>query len=178
MLRRTAIVKSSPLQALAAALAWLWLGAGCADQANPVVPTTTFPGGYVAGGDRDASPGEVGEADATPAGPDATGVVCNLLTQNCQDLGQATNTACYPEGGVGFCESISGFEPVASWCASNTDCDRGLACRPQSRSSNIYVCQYICDLSETVSTTCADGETCTLMTGFERASSVGYCTAL
>ena len=168
-----------------AALAGLVLGLlapACADQANPVLPSTGGPGSVGAIGHSDAAEGEVGPmsdvADATlspTSGSDAINIACDLLKQNCSTSGLGQGFGCYPVGGAGRCEAAGGIGAFGSGCTADTDCSVGLVCVSQSAGFNFGACQPICDMTDPTAANCVTGQVCQVMPGFDKATGVGRC---
>jgi hypothetical protein len=165
----------SPLRGVA--FAYLLLAGGglaCADQANPVIPSTPgIPGGHV-GGAGDAAVGEDAADTAPVARTDgATAVTCDLLKQDCPASPiSSLPQACYPEGGIGRCETIGDGKPAFAPCDVNTDCSRGLACITPCGYAHSE-CQPLCDVADPLGATdCADGQVCKPFSGTGNA---GYC---
>ena len=147
----------------------------CAEQANPVIPSTpNLPGTQATGGGDAAATQADASPDTEPARTDVTTVaVCDLLRQDCPLhplSGQPQ--ACYPESGVGRCETIGDGKPAFAPCTVNTDCDRGLACVTPCGLS-FPECQYLCDPNaDLASTNCASDQVCSTL---DSSHTVGIC---
>ena len=120
------------------------LGACTADKANPVLPSTGNPSGWVASGSYDAQT-DVTTDSATDAyadlsvGDGAPGS-CNLLAQDC-----ALDEACYPTSDVGKCQRTDGSVGALGSCALDSfACARGFACVPLTTMGD--TCVQICDV--------------------------------
>ena len=169
------LVRSPARRAALACLALAFAGTACADQGNPVVPSTpNLPGGQVTGS-GDAATGGADTKDTAPVTrTDATTVVtCDLLKQDCPPSPiSALPQACYPEGGIGRCETIGDGKPAYALCDANTECDRGLACVTVCGSPSPE-CQPICDVTDPLGATdCPDGYVCQ---AFGKGGSAGFC---
>jgi len=177
-------------------VAWLALGLGaqgCADQRNPVLPSSTGSHGGTSAGEgndggqaaealavvdtqvaRDATGGSY--TDAAPgSGPDASLVTCNPFKQDCPS---SPPRACYPDptSGVGSCQLPGGGAVLVS-CDTSLDpfsCYPGLVCVPVALPQTIGFCYTICDTSDPVA--CGFGNAaCAPVPGMSRTSNVGYC---
>lgn len=158
-----------------ACLGLAFVGLACAEESNPVLPSTpTIPGGQTIGS-GDAGTGGSDTNDATPVTRNdaATVVTCNLLAQDCSaDPVTYLPRACYPEAGIGRCRSIGDGMPAFAPCDVNTDCGRGLACVTPCGSPS-RECQPICDVTDPLGATdCADGYVCQ---AFSKSGSAGFC---
>jgi hypothetical protein len=178
---RTSRAIPSPLPA---SLTWLTaalLSLGCADQSNPVLPSTGVPGTTSSAIRVDGSAtSEAGwvTSDAQPdtfaedeVGSDAfLGTPCDLLVQNCPSALEA----CYPLAGAGYSQP-KGDVGVQGDCDLIRDvafCDRGLACIPRVPGETPGVCLRICSL-ENPTLYCGQGNSCVPSSQFP--SKVGYC---
>jgi hypothetical protein len=119
------------------------LGACTSNKANPVLPSTGNPNGWVASGTYDAQ-ADVTTTDSLTDGyadlsvGDSAPGSCNLLTQQ----GCATNEACYPTSDVGKCQQRGSVGVLGSCALDQLVCDRGLACVPLDMGDT---CVQICD---------------------------------
>jgi hypothetical protein len=166
---------SSPRRAALVCLVLPFAGFACADPDNPVIPSTSaLPGGQAAG-NGDAAAGGAATGDGAPESrTDTTAPVsCDLLKQDCPlDPISSLPRACYPEGGVGRCETIGDGKPAYAPCSANSDCDRGLACVATCGLS-FKECQPICDPNVPLaSTDCASDQVCMV---FDGSRTAGYC---
>ena len=183
---KPAFAPSPPLFVVLAGLACGFGAPACADQANPVLPPGGGHGGLTAGGggttgESDAlTPSDAADAeptDTTTSGSDVLTTVCDLLKQNCQALGWDARYACYPVSGGGRCET-AGDTGASGTCSLDTDCDGGLVCVPQSAGFAFGYCQHICDVqTNATASVCTYGYTCQPMSGFDKSTDIGRCTA-
>jgi hypothetical protein len=155
---------------------------GCADKANPVLPSTgggPNPSGVVGGEGSDA--GEKGDSlessDAqdvpdSAAISDAASNACDPLKQDCANHAYA----CYPVSGAGRCLPAGGTGALGT-CYLGEDppsCAPGYACMSLSSGSNLAACLSLCDrFSPTPD--CPIGYACQLVPGFPQTSNVGFC---
>jgi hypothetical protein len=180
--------------------AWLVAGllaVGCADKANPVIPSTGGPGGVAAGGSSDGggasdtlAPIDVEQvaSDATDgsyadvtdgSASDATPNSCDLLKPDC---GTSNKLGCYrdPVSGAGLCQ-VKGAVTVTGDCVygdSQPLCAPGLVCIPLF---NPYTpgtpgtCYLLCDPANP-EPYCGFGSLCTQqMPGYPKSNTIGYC---
>ncbi|MBN2575742.1 MAG: hypothetical protein JXP73_14345 [Deltaproteobacteria bacterium] len=177
--------------AMSAWLAVAWLGLGCAEQNNPVLPSSSgSPGGVSstvridAAGKADTQGGGAavdtvteGDAQAADAGEsDASYLPCDLLAQDCP----RASDACYPVGytGQGGCQ-LRGEVMEMSSCTVGEDqpvCGRGWACVPVEGASLNGMCYKMCDLREEVSSYCPAYYVCAQTRGLPLPANVGVCT--
>lgn len=176
---------------------WAWvalasLTVGCADKANPVLPSTTPPGGKVSGSSSDdggegevMAPFDTGEGRADAAmdivldtvlqrDGDASFGSCNPLKQDCPGTPQR---GCYPDpsSGVASCQPAGG-NPVLANCDTSLDpfdCLPGLVCVPISRPDTIGLCYIMCDPKNP--SACGIGSVCAPVPGIPASSNIGYC---
>jgi len=170
----------------ATSLGWvvLCLAAGCAEQDNPVLPSSSGHGGVSLGG-RPDSGAALDAGTATPdAATDATAGnevgsdaiisgACNLLEQNCPT--SPIRQGCYPAAGRGVCEPAGALAELQT-CSLDTDCDRGLVCSIVSTAPLAQgLCQRICALTNGVAAICPSQICAQQRTGFPPG--IGACTA-
>jgi hypothetical protein len=166
-----------------AGLVLAMLGLGCADQSNPVLPSSGGPGSVGTSGHLDAEASEVAAATgedaigtSTVTDTDASVTGCDLLKQNCQALGLGVGTGCYPVGGAGRCLPAGGVGALGSCVVGNDppDCAPGFVCIALSNGLDAGYCLEICD-TEDPTTNCGVGNACVLLPGFPKTSNAGYC---
>jgi hypothetical protein len=155
------------LAALLGALAF----ASCADEANPMLPSSEPPNplstqagsmggtGVVSTGQPNVATGVTG-TDALPT----LGAECDLLAQNCHD----SSLACYPVSGAGRCDT-AGSNLAQGSCTASKDCIGGLACIDTPTIGP--VCLPLCGV-DSQTRPCAATYTCERLSG---SDSVGTC---
>jgi hypothetical protein len=158
--------------------------AGCADKANPVLPSSDIsnPNGHVVGTsivDSSVTADTSALTDAldafdTNANLDGSLMVCDLLNPACPRKGDG----CYPVAatGAGNCmpAGLSGpTVPCAPGENSLQPCEAGLACIGLASYGMQDECLYLCDTANP--TKCAAGVVCQPLPGFAKATRVGYC---
>lgn len=144
--------------------------AGCADKANPVLPSSfnPNPSSTASGPGGDAGASSTGDDASASLLPDAlpsVAVACDLLAQICPD----TQQACYPVSGSGKCLPLSSALPAQANCIEPNDCNRGLACVSVPTMGS--VCLPLCDVLNPTAV-CGGTSACQPLAS---PRNVGYC---
>jgi hypothetical protein len=165
--------------ALVAVVTLLWLGpllAGCADKANPVLPSGG--GGNKTAGTTagDAAVSVLADAEDAYVAPDVELASCDMLKQDCPKSPiTGTPQGCYRISGGAHCAPAGDLLHGTNSCQSDVDCAAGLVCARSTDTTGD--CQTICD-PDAGAYECPDFFICTKMAPTGPMSRFGYCTEI